>query len=81
MRSSSSPTDRGAPAISMILPPSFPMSVSKKVTAWSRTASCTRRISSFRTSHTPSGPDRSRSSSVPENSMKAMATRRCSASP
>ena len=72
---------RGAPAVSMILPPSRLMSLSKNVTSWSAQACCTVRTSSSRASARALGPSWARRSSDPAYCTNATVIARCSASP
>ena len=80
IRSSLEPPLVGAPATSMILPPSASMSVSKNVTPCRSQASCTLRTTASSASVSASTPASASSASVPENRTNATATRRCSGS-
>ncbi|CAA9517407.1 MAG: hypothetical protein AVDCRST_MAG13-3165 [uncultured Solirubrobacteraceae bacterium] len=78
IRSSSSPTIRGAPAVSMTLPPLGSTSVSRKQTCWSSAASWIVLMSCSSASTAASGPSRSMSASVSRHWTNAVVTCRCS---
>ena len=72
---------RGAPAVSMILPPSRLMSDSKNVTPCRSAACWTLRTHSSSAPASAAGPSWASSASVPENCTNATAICRCSGSP
>ena len=78
IRSSSSPTMRGAPAVSVTLPPSASTSDCRKQTSNSSAAAWMSPMSSPRALAVASTPCRARSASVPSKRRNAVVTTRCS---